>query len=321
MRTVSKAIYAQGEFHVTDKVDLVLGGRQTWDHKYGTDTLSPPPIPFDFKNDKFTWLVGLNYRPTQDILTYFKASTGFISGGTVGGHVFATETADSYEVGVKSDFLEHRARANLALYHANYSNLQFATIEGTTNVVLNYGDATANGFEFEGSYIPYPGVTLSGNVSYLQFNFDSINPQFAQGLGTQLYSIVPNSRPKWTATMTAQYESPDAVALGGRFLIRADANYKSDYFLSPRGYDDNGDGKFDSRDTTYNIIKRPSTWLLNARMGLVDIPVGDTKASVAIWGRNLLDNKDAQFMTWLSFLYNASYDQARTFGVDVSMQF
>jgi iron complex outermembrane receptor protein len=321
IRSVSKAVYAQGEAHLTPDVDLVLGIRQTWDHKYGVDALSGAPIRFDYKNDKLTWLAGVNYRPTQDILAYAKVSTGFISGGQLSGRTFDTETARSYEVGVKSDLLDRRARANLALFHADYTGLQFPTTLSGLNVILNYGDAEANGVEFEGAYIAFPGMTFSANLGYLQFNLKDVDPRVATGLQTQLYSVVATNRPRWTSNLTAQYQTPDPVVLGARFMIRADAQFKSSYFSSPRGYDDNGDGRFDEADPTYQILKRPSQWLLNGRVALTDIPLGPTKGEVALWARNILDNREAQFMTWFGFGYAESFERARTFGVDFSAQF
>jgi len=45
--TVSNAVYAQNEFHLTQDLDLVLGGRLTWYKKHGLDTIVPGLLRFN----------------------------------------------------------------------------------------------------------------------------------------------------------------------------------------------------------------------------------------------------------------------------------
>ena len=83
-------------------------------------------IPFIYKNTKPSYLVGLNYKPNDDILVYAKYSTAFVSGGSVGGVPFEAETAQSFEAGIKADLLDRKLRTSLAVYHADYDNYQSA---------------------------------------------------------------------------------------------------------------------------------------------------------------------------------------------------
>jgi hypothetical protein len=58
-------------------------------------------------------------------------------------------------------------------------------------------------------------------------------------------------------------------------------------------------------------------WLVNTRVALADIDLGSTKAEVALWSRNLLDNREAVQYVGLGPVGSVIYEPARTFGVDI----
>jgi hypothetical protein len=61
--------------------------------------------------------------------------------------------------------------------------------------------------------------------------------------------------------------------------------------------------------------------ILNARAALRDIRLGAFKGEIALWGRNLTDNKATLFpLTITSALAATSFQSARTYGVDFSVQ-
>jgi OOP family OmpA-OmpF porin len=62
-------------------------------------------------------------------------------------------------------------------------------------------------------------------------------------------------------------------------------------------------------------------WLVNTRVALADIDLGDTRAEVAVWSRNLLNNREIVQYVGLSLVGSVIYEQARTFGVDVRFDF
>jgi len=109
VNVVSNAVFAQGEFHLTPSLDLVLGSRLTWDKKAGSDnTIRGTTLRFTYESSKPTWLAGLNYQPRSGMLLYAKYSTGFISGGFLSSLPYAPETAKSWEGGIKADWLDRR---------------------------------------------------------------------------------------------------------------------------------------------------------------------------------------------------------------------
>ena len=57
--------------------------------------------------------------------------------------------------------------------------------------------------------------------------------------------------------------------------------------------------------------------IFNGRVALRDIRVGPVNAEVALWGRNLSNNKDVLYqLQFGDFELNSSYQPARTYGVD-----
>src|SRR5690606_14451968 len=62
------AVYSQNEIHITDQLDLVLGGRYTWDRRRGLDNSGTPTssAPVTYDKGTPTYLVGLNYKVTDN---------------------------------------------------------------------------------------------------------------------------------------------------------------------------------------------------------------------------------------------------------------
>jgi iron complex outermembrane receptor protein len=326
----SDAVYAQGEFHVTSQIDAIGGVRWTKDVKDGLDRGGATPIPIVYDKSQVTYLVGLNYKPTEDILTYIKYSTGYVSGGFLANNAYAPETAKSAEGGVKSEWFEHRLRANLAVFHVKYKNLQSVTSGatycliqtavpcGSPQVVYNLGDATAKGVELEVTAKPVEALTLQGGLGYTHFKIDKLQPFLVSPQNAFTSTFIPTYRPKWTANLSAQYETGEVVA-GAHASFRVDATYRS------KSYTMSGGAVLNNVVNPAGIITAttvPSAWLVNGRIALTDIAFGDRlKGTIAVWGRNIFDNKDPSFTAYLGPFTGAIYERARTFGVDLSAEF
>ncbi len=304
----SYAFYAHGEFHVTDQVDVIGGARYTDDKKRGTDRTIPTIGTLDYDGNKWTYDFGVNYKPTSDILIYGKYATGYISGGRLATLDYAPETAKSWEGGVKADWLDRRLRTNLSLFSAKYGNLQVAGsgltfgVPAASQVLVNAGDAKAKGFELEATAVPIQAVTLTANVGYLDFKYTRLDPRYVAAGNT-----LATQRPKWTGMFAAQYVSPPVFG-DAHFNLRGDANYRA-------AHDGSGNILF------RNIGRIPKSLLLNGRLALEDIALGSAKGSVAVWGKNLTNEDHRRYILGLGVVYAASYEPARTFGVDFTVEF
>ncbi|WP_164857333.1 TonB-dependent receptor [Sphingomonas crocodyli] len=341
---VSKAAFVQPEFHLTDRLDLVLGARITKDRKRGYETLpdqtlsrtptTPPGAivsPIRYRDSEQTFMAGLNFRPADNILTYVKYADGYISGGQLATITFKPERAYSYEGGIKADLFDRRFRSNLAVFHVDYKAMQYTTSGLLTGVassapfaqaVVSSADGKATGFEWENTVVPVNGLTLTANVGYTDFKFErgTIFPGFVLQSGAPGYQ--PFQRPKWTGSLAAQYDSAELVA-GGHLSIRADANFRSKILMTS----DIAPGSGPTAQASQALIDSATTpfqWIVNGRAGLIGMEVGGTKLDLGIWGRNIFDNRNiTQYIGFdlgpIGSVGSVIYERARTYGVDLTI--
>lgn len=307
-RQVSKAAYVQAEVHATDQLDVVLGYRVTKDEKYGTSSTPGLPTEFTYSDTKPAYLAGVNYKPTDDVMLYAKYSTSYMSGGSSFGLAFLPEIAKSWEGGVKADLWDGRLRTNLSVFTVKYSNLQSATsgylvgLPQASSVLVNSGTQRAKGFEFEGTVRPFSGLTLGTGIGYTQVRFLSVNPV----VGT-VDTYVPYYRPKWTNNFWGQFDTKPFA--GDAYLsLRLDANYRSKYALTTT---------LPTTAALADVATINHSWIVNGRVTLMDLPIGNSKGQLALWGRNLFDNKKPNYAVYTPFAFGTNYQRARTFGVDL----
>jgi len=332
----SDALYVQPEYHLTEQWDLIAGIRVTRDKKDGTEyqpgTIASPSngasTPIDYDDTRVTWTAGVNYRPSDEILAYAKYVTGYISGGQLATIEFDPETASSAETGVKADLFDNRLRTNFALFHVEYESIQQATLGTLTGVpsafpyaqaIVPSADATAYGFEWENTLVPLDGLTLQASLGYLHFEFDedSVFPGFADASGAPGFKVF--HRPAWTGNLSAEYRI-EGLWAGSHLSLRSDVSYKSTTLMSSDVAP--GAGPAAWKDPGYeNSLTADSSWLANARIALEEIDLGATKATVALWGKNIFDDDGIVQATGLAFASAVIYQPARTYGLDISVDF
>ena len=335
----SYAAYAQAEWHVYHGLDVVTGIRYTKDRKKGIDRTvvsitNSNTFPIEYSGERPTYTAGVNYKPTEDILVYGKYTTGFISGGNTSTVTFAPETAKSWEGGIKADWLGKALRANLAVYSVGYANLQAGPLVrnvpalaylvplGVSTISLNIGAARVKGFELETTYSPIRDLILSASVADASFKYTSLSPVITTGIAG--YQV--NNRPKWTASLSAQYTSPDLFD-EVHLTARVDGNWRSRQNGSsniplPGGAISGGAAFTPAEVAAYmqgSTIK--PYWLVNGRVALDGFRFGQVKGSVALWSRNLFNDKSMTFPIGLSYADSALYEPARTVGLDVTVEY
>lgn len=110
----------------------------------------------------FSGLINYEYSPSEHLMYFASISTGFKSGHIQdAGNYVKPETVSNFELGFKSQYLDNTLRFNLALFQANYNNLQFSNEDrldinndgvadtGGSTVVRNASAATIRGLELE----------------------------------------------------------------------------------------------------------------------------------------------------------------------------
>ncbi|MCH8616429.1 TonB-dependent receptor [Sphingomonas sp. SM33] len=200
--TDSYAAYAQANFHFTDQFFATAGGRFSKDKKDGSYNQQTNPLLAtvralevldlpDIDDSRFTYRLGLNYEPTQDLLFFGTYSTGYKSAGynsgagspsltTVGNppvlvtpqrRVFDRETTENWELGAKTSWLDRKLTLNLTFYRMNIKGFQDRAFDGTSFTVRNAGNLRHQGFEFDGVAKPVRNLSLFASVAYLDSEF------------------------------------------------------------------------------------------------------------------------------------------------------
>jgi len=325
----SYAAFGQAEIHVLPNLDLVAGIRYTKDKKNGLDATiasgaNPVTFPLTYEGGKVTYNLDVNYKPASDILLYSKYSTGYISGGSIAGIVFGEQTAKSVEGGIKADWFNHILRTNLAVFHAKYDNIQLSgngllltpPRPEVTNATFNSGAARVQGFELETELAPMRGLNFSAGLGYTDFKFTRLDPIVTTGNA----AVYPPLRPKWTANLSGSYKT-EPLFDDVRLTLRADGNFRSSVY---------GVNSLPVQSASFTpalqadylaVAKISGYWIVNSRVSLDGFKLGSANGSVALWARNLFNNRSRSQMQFLSIVVSAQYEHARTIGVDVTVDF
>lgn len=124
-----------------------------------------------------------DYHVTDDIMVYATFSQGFRRGGVNsvpdGGQTegfpkeflsFTSDTVDSYELGVKSQFMDRRVTLNAAFYLLDWTDLQLGATTGEDfgdiNITTNGGRARSSGMELELTALVTDALLINTTYSY-----------------------------------------------------------------------------------------------------------------------------------------------------------
>ena len=187
-KRTTTGFFVQGNYKLTDKFELQLGGRYSHYKADGTGGVfigsgipGFPPSGLEVSDlsgshtdSVFTGKVDLNYQMDQDNLFYVFAARGYKPGGfnSVTSQ-FSPETVWDYEGGWKSTLANGHVRTQVSAFYNNYSNFQFDILDPTTGQagVRNVANATIKGLEvqMEGRF---GGLQFDGGAAYVDSHLD-----------------------------------------------------------------------------------------------------------------------------------------------------
>jgi iron complex outermembrane recepter protein len=222
---------------------------------FDPNTLSPttPVTPSAFAGDhsETDWAgrLGGSYEFMPGVRAYATFSRGYVGAGVDLGSASTGTAADpekallrpsiskNYEIGIKSELLDHRVRMNAAFFRQDTTNTQItALVPGTnTTIVQNAGDIDAKGIELnaEAQLTRLLDVTLG--LAYLDANIENLSQlcypgqTAAQGCigGTQnIEGQQALNAPKFKGNTVATYTIPLPSAPFDLYL-RGDYEYQS----------------------------------------------------------------------------------------------
>jgi len=294
---VVKGLFWNNEIELTETLDLTLGVRYTEEEKKDvavyplsfsgdspcdTNTATcddvGPYQSMDWSNT--TPKIGLQWSPSDDAQLYAYYTKGFRSGGfdnradpQYAGIPYDEENTDSYEVGLKSVFLDGTVRFNAALFYNEVADIQrtsfFEGSEGApAQLTQNVADATVTGAEIDFSALLSENFVLTFNAGYLDASYDEIFTSFDPALPLEDQEDLEFARaPELTFSTSVNYDF--AIADHGFLSSRLAYSYRDSTF-----YDDRNRGKFPS----YSLVDVGFTYAPN-----------DGVWSLSLYGKNLLD--------------------------------
>lgn len=240
-------------YHATSKLSVELGARYSTDRKsqWFNDTLTatvpsdrllppgpeyPPGTGGRASMSHTDPKLALQYQWTPDLMTYAQVGTGYKTGGLNPKPVLITdikpflpEHLTAYEVGVKSEWLQHRLMLNADTYLSDYKDIQLSEFlppplgDGGT-VVVNAARARIEGVELDMRGRLFSGFEMDGGMSFLNYKTLELGAPSADLSGMTL-STRPQYIPRWQGSFGAQYTLH--FGAGGDVTARADWSYRS----------------------------------------------------------------------------------------------
>jgi outer membrane receptor protein involved in Fe transport len=248
-------------------------------------------VPYDYSEnrgeDHWTGNINFQYDFNLDTMAYFNVANGYKAGGFDADNAldrsreFEDEEVISYELGLKTELWDNRARINTAIFYSEFDDLQVSGFEGAGFIVGNAAESEIYGVETDFTVALTEAFTLNGALAYLDTEYkDYPNASCAIGQiqdgscdanggfqdlgGTDLQFA-----PEWSGNIGAAYDTSLTNSLD--IALRVDALYTDDILIGP-----DADAE----------ITEDSYWKINARIALLS---ADGTWSLAVIGKNLTD--------------------------------
>jgi len=223
IQTDSFALFAQGTWHLSERLDFTAGVRGTYEEKNASVGRNAPvggvavagaaanarrgragvydSGDLNQYSSSPSGLLNLSYRITDDVLGYATLSHGEKSGGvnlavgsapTAGADslLIGTERANNAELGFKSTLWDRRLQLNANVFWTQVNAYQTNAYDAANRVqyLTNAGSVRSRGIEFESTLVPLRGLTLNFNgsyndVSYLSYKDAPCPPEVSQAPG------------------------------------------------------------------------------------------------------------------------------------------
>ena len=217
------------------------------------------------------------------------------------------ETQNTFEVGVKSDWLDNRLRANVAVFVNKIDDIQRELNIGDPDVIvlqgtINAGDVTIKGIEFDFVALFSENFSVDATLGVMNGKYDNVNPDWAGNdpngnpfIGPDLPRLAP-----WNYNIGATWD----IFIGNAGLITLRGNYG---FRDKNAYNDSNTEIFEQQrriSASINYTSPEEHW------------------RVSLWGKNLKDEENWGNLTSIGGLYTAGpMQKGRDYGLEVVYTF
>lgn len=245
--------------------------------------------------DSTSWRVGVDFKPSDDLLLYANVSKGYKAGSfpTSAAAVYqgvdavTQESLIDYEVGFKAQLMDRKVSINGAAFYYDYRNKQLRAkfvdpIFGALDRLQNVPKSEVKGAELEINVRPAAGLTLSAAATYLDatvkrylgtigFFVDDLG--LRQPINASFEGVRLPFAPKFQYSLRADYDFPISGSLEGYLGAGVNGQSKSIGILTVS-------------DANRDIYKIKAYELVNFNAG---IRSSDDRWSVGIWGKNIFN--------------------------------
>lgn len=281
-----QAAFAEVTWNVNDDLRFIVGARAFENDvdfyiRQGGDFIGPDQITQGTQSENgVTPRFGVQYDLDDERMLYATVSEGFRVGGvnfyadslcaaeiaSLGlGDVatFDSDSLRSYEVGLKSRWLDRRLTFNAAAFQVDWSDLQQRQgLACGFTVNVNAGEAQLRGLEMEMDWLLGEGTRVNVGVGYVDSEITDNG-----GLSTVIEGAPVQNVPEWTWSVALDQD----FSVGGH-----DAYLHADYGFT--------DSSFSGNNSPTTPLLRPSYAIANLRIG-ASFGVGE----LALFADNVFD--------------------------------
>ena len=294
-----------------NNLHITLGGRYTEDKRIASRfeaTLSESNQSYEHFDSSMV----IAYDWMDDISTYLKWGSAYKAGGvntrSASFEAFEEEVAKTWELGVKSEFWQNRARFNLAVFTTDYEDMQLdfsdPVIPTLVETINAAEEVEVSGAEVDITVTPMEGLLIGLSYTYLDGDMPLQPNPLDSGALKQFF--VPLA-PQHAGALTLDYSfAPQSY---GILALHLDITSTDHYSYVPFG---------EQRTDAYSIF--------NARVELSDIYLGTDNGQLkaSVWAKNLLDEEYIIYAFPVgdpAVSIGQAFGDPRTMGVDITYQF
>lgn len=268
----------------------ILGARYTEEELTLTDKINPANIfgipnvgELEQDDAKATYTAKLIYEQ-ESYMLYGGVTTGFKGGALNANNPLSggvdPEEITSYEVGLKSEWLNNTLRFNANIFLYDYSNLQLDVVEPNTGsaYLIDGTEAEILGLELDINYVATSHLVLYANAAFMSHEYTSdaeVNPLGLPSTTVPLEGNEMAMASDSVATIGFDYSMP--WIMHGDLSFSTNARYNSGYWIDQRniigsqGSDDNG-----------------SFTVINMNLRYVS---ADQQWNISVWANNVFDEE------------------------------
>lgn len=329
----SYAVFGSTTYHITAPLSMTTGLRWTKETKdidlnrvaaTGTAVFSDPdrwwsrsslssPLAVTAVQDQsktwddFTWDVTPEYQINDNARVYVRYARGFRSGGFNTGATTQSTVAtvspeylSAYELGFKSEWLDHRLNVNGSVFYYDYKDIQLNAVVGTStgsvSTLTNGGRGIVRGAELEVEALPIERLHLQAGLGLLHTQFTDYESGSDDYTGNRFVRA-----PSVSVTLGAEYRYP--LSIGGTLIPQTDWSYRSRQFYFANNQTDPA-----LQEGAYTLGNASLAWESH-----------DEKLRISLYSQNVTDRKYVNHSLPTANGGNAIfYGDPRTFGLSVT---